>query len=227
MVTQALWLVSVSVAFGALSGTVWVITGLRGHSLSVFAVGLGVLADVTGSPVLIWRFAPSGTSPGVWHAGNAGRRRRVRRPGRRQRRAHRRVGHRARERLPSRHGRHHPDRRRCIARRPCPAGLRQAPSGHADGQPRAARRWGAQRDQGGHQPAGAHLPRAVPWSPAPPMGDSWLRFLVFEADRADVVLAAGGIVALHQFSGRRPPSQATPVAVPLVASRTRLPWSGT
>jgi divalent metal cation (Fe/Co/Zn/Cd) transporter len=56
MVTQALWLVSISVAFGALSGTVSVITGLRGHSLSVFAVGLGVLADVTGSAVLIWRF---------------------------------------------------------------------------------------------------------------------------------------------------------------------------
>ena len=56
MVAQALWLVSISVAFGALSGAVSVITGLQGHSLSVFAVGLGVLADVTGSAVLIWRF---------------------------------------------------------------------------------------------------------------------------------------------------------------------------
>jgi divalent metal cation (Fe/Co/Zn/Cd) transporter len=56
MVTQALWLVSISVAFGALSGTVSVITGWQGHSLSVFAIGLGVLADVTGSAVLIWRF---------------------------------------------------------------------------------------------------------------------------------------------------------------------------
>jgi divalent metal cation (Fe/Co/Zn/Cd) transporter len=64
MVTQALWLVSISVAFGALSGTVSVITGLRGHSLSVFAVGLGVLADVTGSAVLIWRFRAERHQPG-------------------------------------------------------------------------------------------------------------------------------------------------------------------
>ena len=64
MVTQALWLVSVSVAFGALSGTVSVITGVRGHSLSVFAVGLGVLADVTGSATLIWRFRAERHQPG-------------------------------------------------------------------------------------------------------------------------------------------------------------------
>jgi hypothetical protein len=38
---NALWLVSVSVAFGVLSGTVSVITGLQDHSLGVFAVGLG------------------------------------------------------------------------------------------------------------------------------------------------------------------------------------------
>jgi hypothetical protein len=63
MVTQALWLVSISVAFGALSGTVSVITGLQGHSLSVFAVGLGVLADVTGSAVLIWRFRAERRQP--------------------------------------------------------------------------------------------------------------------------------------------------------------------
>lgn len=62
--TQALWLVSISVAFGALSGTVSVITGLQGHSLSVFAVGLGVLADVTGSAVLIWRFRAERHHPG-------------------------------------------------------------------------------------------------------------------------------------------------------------------
>ena len=64
MVTSALWLVSISVAFGAMSGTVSVITGLRGHSLSVFAVGLGVLADVTGSAVLIWRFRAERHQPG-------------------------------------------------------------------------------------------------------------------------------------------------------------------
>ena len=64
MVTQALWLVSISVVFGALSGTISVITGLRGHSLSVFAVGLGVLADVIGSAVLIWRFRAERHQPG-------------------------------------------------------------------------------------------------------------------------------------------------------------------
>ncbi len=64
MVAQALWLVSISVVFGALSGTVSVITGLRGHSLSVLAVGLGVLADVTGSAVLIWRFRAERHQPG-------------------------------------------------------------------------------------------------------------------------------------------------------------------
>ena len=64
MVTQVLWLVSISVAFGTLSGTISVITGLRGHSLSVFAVGLGVLADVAGSAVLIWRFRAERRQPG-------------------------------------------------------------------------------------------------------------------------------------------------------------------
>ena len=56
LVTTALRLVSVSVAFGILSGAVSVTTGLQDHSLAVLAVGLGVLADVTGSAVLIWRF---------------------------------------------------------------------------------------------------------------------------------------------------------------------------
>jgi divalent metal cation (Fe/Co/Zn/Cd) transporter len=64
MVTRALWLVSVSVAFGALSGVVSVITGLHDHSLSVLAVGLGVLADFTGSAVLIWRFRAERQQPG-------------------------------------------------------------------------------------------------------------------------------------------------------------------
>jgi divalent metal cation (Fe/Co/Zn/Cd) transporter len=56
LVTAALRLVSVSVAFGVLTGVVSVAVGLRDHSLGVFAVGLDVLADVTGSSVLIWRF---------------------------------------------------------------------------------------------------------------------------------------------------------------------------
>jgi divalent metal cation (Fe/Co/Zn/Cd) transporter len=56
LVTAALRLVTASVCFGVLSGAAAVSTGLRDHSLGVFAVGLGVLADVTGSAVLVWRF---------------------------------------------------------------------------------------------------------------------------------------------------------------------------
>jgi divalent metal cation (Fe/Co/Zn/Cd) transporter len=56
MIAAALRLVTVSVAFGVLSGAVSVTTGLQDHSLGVFAVGLGVFADVAGSAVLIWRF---------------------------------------------------------------------------------------------------------------------------------------------------------------------------
>src|SRR5258708_38843651 len=68
LVGHALRLVTASVIFGVLSGTVSVIAGLQDSSLGVFAVGLGVLADVTGSAVLIWRLraerphhGPSGT----------------------------------------------------------------------------------------------------------------------------------------------------------------------
>jgi divalent metal cation (Fe/Co/Zn/Cd) transporter len=55
-IRRALRLLRLSVAFGLASGTVSIATGLRGHSLGVFAVGVGVLADVTGSATLIWRF---------------------------------------------------------------------------------------------------------------------------------------------------------------------------
>ena len=55
-VRQAIRLVTISVFFGLASGAVSVTSGLRDHSLSVLAVGLGVLADVTGSASLIWRF---------------------------------------------------------------------------------------------------------------------------------------------------------------------------
>jgi divalent metal cation (Fe/Co/Zn/Cd) transporter len=55
-VQRALRLVTVSVAFGLASGTVSIVSGLNGHSLGVLAIGLGVLADVTGSATLIWRF---------------------------------------------------------------------------------------------------------------------------------------------------------------------------
>jgi hypothetical protein len=77
-----LWLVSIFVAFGALSGTASVITGLQGHSLRIFAVGLGMLADVTrgGRPDLV---VPGRTAPArpVRRAGNAGRDHRLPRPG--------------------------------------------------------------------------------------------------------------------------------------------------
>lgn len=68
LVTQALRLEAASVAFGTLSGTASVVTGLRGHSLSVLGLGLGVLADVTGSAVLIWRFSAERRRPGEPHA---------------------------------------------------------------------------------------------------------------------------------------------------------------
>jgi divalent metal cation (Fe/Co/Zn/Cd) transporter len=63
-VTAALRLAWVSVTFGSLSGVVSVITGLADHSLSVMAVGLGVLADVTGSAMLVWRFRAERQLPG-------------------------------------------------------------------------------------------------------------------------------------------------------------------
>ena len=63
-VTAALWLVSVSVAFGMLSGANSVTTGLADHSLGVLTIGLGVLADVAGSAVLIWRFRAERRQPG-------------------------------------------------------------------------------------------------------------------------------------------------------------------
>ena len=63
LVTAALRLVWISVAFGVLSGAVSVTTGLQDHSLGVFAIGLGVLADVAGSAVLIWRFRAERRQP--------------------------------------------------------------------------------------------------------------------------------------------------------------------
>ena len=53
---RAVRLSILSVAFGFASGAVAITAGLRSHSLGVFAVGLGVLADVIGSATLIWRF---------------------------------------------------------------------------------------------------------------------------------------------------------------------------
>jgi divalent metal cation (Fe/Co/Zn/Cd) transporter len=62
-IAAALRLVWISVAFGVLSGTVSVIIGLHGHSVSVLAIGLGVFADVCGSATLIWRFTAERRRP--------------------------------------------------------------------------------------------------------------------------------------------------------------------
>jgi divalent metal cation (Fe/Co/Zn/Cd) transporter len=56
LVAVALRLLLISVGFGAVTGVISVLIGLGDQSLGVFGVGLGVLADVTGSAVLIWRF---------------------------------------------------------------------------------------------------------------------------------------------------------------------------
>src|ERR1700733_5847921 len=53
LVTAALRLVWIPVAFGVLSGAVSVTAGLQDHRLAAFAIGLGVLADVPGAAVLI------------------------------------------------------------------------------------------------------------------------------------------------------------------------------
>lgn len=63
LIKSALRLVIASVAFGVVSGAVSVLAGLRDHSLGVLAIGLGVLADVTGSAVLIWRFGAERRGP--------------------------------------------------------------------------------------------------------------------------------------------------------------------
>jgi divalent metal cation (Fe/Co/Zn/Cd) transporter len=63
-VTMALRLVGSSVIFGVVSGAASVAAGLANHSLSVLAVGLGVLADVTGSATLVWRFRTERRRPG-------------------------------------------------------------------------------------------------------------------------------------------------------------------
>ncbi len=59
-----------SVVFGILSGVVSVGTGLANHSLSVLPA-LGVLADVTGSASLIWRFRVERRQPAQSRAGEA------------------------------------------------------------------------------------------------------------------------------------------------------------
>jgi divalent metal cation (Fe/Co/Zn/Cd) transporter len=63
LLAKALLLVSLSVAFGAISGAVSVTAGVLDHSLGVLAAGLAVLADLMGSAVLIWRFRAERNDP--------------------------------------------------------------------------------------------------------------------------------------------------------------------
>ena len=63
LIVSALWLSAASVAWGLLSGGVSVTVGVIEGSLGVLGLGLNVLADVTGSVVLLWRF--QGTSFGT------------------------------------------------------------------------------------------------------------------------------------------------------------------
>jgi divalent metal cation (Fe/Co/Zn/Cd) transporter len=63
LLERALRLSQLSVAFGLVAGAVSVYAGIAGHSLGVLAAGLSVLADVTGSVVLIWRFRVERSDP--------------------------------------------------------------------------------------------------------------------------------------------------------------------
>jgi hypothetical protein len=160
-VATALRLVWVSVVFGILSGTVSVTAGLADHSLSVLAVGLGVLADVTGSATLVWRFGAERRQRGQQHAAEA--------------RSAIVVAAAlavvsvvitvqaavAGNPVPSRHIGRDLDRGGNLARCPDAPGVCQAPSRRTDEQPRPARRRRAQRHRGGQQPAGARRPCAV------------------------------------------------------------------
>ena len=60
---RALRLSWASIAFGVAAGSVSVGSGIAEHSLGVLAAGLSVLADVTGSVVLVWRFRTERSDP--------------------------------------------------------------------------------------------------------------------------------------------------------------------
>ncbi len=60
---HALRLSWASIGFGLISGSVAVGSGIAEHSLGVLAAGLSVLADVTGSIVLVWRFRTERSAP--------------------------------------------------------------------------------------------------------------------------------------------------------------------
>ncbi len=52
-----------SIGFGLAAGSVSVASGIADHSLGVLAAGLSVLADVSGSVVLVWRFRTERSDP--------------------------------------------------------------------------------------------------------------------------------------------------------------------
>ena len=56
LLERAIWLSVVSVAWGLAAGALSVVAGIEAGSLGVFGLGLNILADVTGSTALIWRF---------------------------------------------------------------------------------------------------------------------------------------------------------------------------
>lgn len=63
LLERALRLSWTSIGFGLVSGAVSVGSGIVDHSLGVLAAGLSVLADVTGSIVLVWRFRTERADP--------------------------------------------------------------------------------------------------------------------------------------------------------------------
>jgi divalent metal cation (Fe/Co/Zn/Cd) transporter len=63
LLERALRLSWASIAFGIVSGSVSVGSGIAEHSLGVLAAGLSVLADVAGSVVLVWRFRTERSDP--------------------------------------------------------------------------------------------------------------------------------------------------------------------
>ncbi len=63
LLERALRLSWISIVFGLVSGAVSVGSGIVEHSLGVLAAGLSVLADVTGSVVLVWRFRTERSDP--------------------------------------------------------------------------------------------------------------------------------------------------------------------
>jgi divalent metal cation (Fe/Co/Zn/Cd) transporter len=63
LLERALRLSWISICFGLVAGAVSVGSGIAEHSLGVLAAGLSVLADVTGSVVLVWRFRTERSDP--------------------------------------------------------------------------------------------------------------------------------------------------------------------